>query len=150
MERDISLPSLPKVSQLGVVVRDVDEVVKYYSKLGFGPFRITTKSSSPAIVHGRPEDYTLKIAFGLFGGLELELIQVLKGKTIHKEFLDEKGEGLEHVGFLVEDFEAEVAKWQKLGVSVLQRSKEPDYAYLDTGRIGGVVFELINPKQIGS
>lgn len=135
---------MPRVSQLGVVVSDLDKVVKYYSsEFGLGPFRITTATRSGAIVHGRPTDYKVKLAFAEIGGLELELIQVLEGKTVQKEFLDEKGEGLHHLGFLVNDLEAEVAKWRKSGFSVLQRSKEPLFAYMDTDRIGGVVFELI-------
>jgi 4-hydroxyphenylpyruvate dioxygenase-like putative hemolysin len=140
--------SLPEVCQLGVVVKDVDEAVKYYStKFGLGPFKVTTVSRSGAIVHGKPVDYKVKLAFANIGKLQLELIQVLEGKTIQKEFLDEKGEGLHHLGFQVKDIEAEVAKWKKLGFKVLQRSKEPLFAYMDTDKVAGVIFELIQPSK---
>jgi len=145
MERDLKAKiSLPEVYQLGVVVKDVDEAVKYYStKFGISPFRVTTVSRSGAIVHGKPTNYKAKLAFAEMGRLQLELIQILEGETIQKEFLEKRGEGLHHLGFLVKDLEAEVAKWQKLGFSVLQRSKEPLFAYMDTDRIAGVIFELI-------
>jgi len=146
MEKESKL-SPQQVSQIGVVVKNVDEAVKYFSKLGFGPFRIITKTRNGAMVHGKPMDYVLRIAFGMFGGLELELIQVLKGRTIQKEFLDQNGEGLHHIGFAVKDVDAEVARWGEAGFPVLQRSREPDFAYIDTGRIGGVILELIDQVQ---
>ena len=135
---------LPEVYQLGVVVRDVDAAVKYYSsKFGLGPFRVTTVSRTGAMVYGKPMNYKAKLAFAEMGRLQLELIQILEGETIQKEFLEKRGEGLHHLGFQVKDLEAEVAKWQKLGFKVLQRSKEPLFAYMDTDLVAGVIFELI-------
>lgn len=132
------------------MVRNVDEAVEYYSSnFGIGPFRIMTRHRRSAIVHGKITDYKVKLAFAELGQVQLELIEVLEGETIQTEFLREKGEGLHHLGFHVEDLDAEVSKWEGKGFGVLQRSKPggPGYAYMDTSRVSGVIIELIQPRH---
>ncbi|MCW3992672.1 MAG: VOC family protein, partial [Candidatus Bathyarchaeota archaeon] len=80
--------TLTGVRQVGVVVRNVDEAVEYYSSnFGVGPFRIVIRERKSVIVHGEPADYKVKLAFADLGQIQLELIEVLEGETIHTEFL---------------------------------------------------------------
>jgi catechol 2,3-dioxygenase-like lactoylglutathione lyase family enzyme len=78
-------------------------------------------------------------------GTHLELIEYQKGKTIHKEFLDEKGEGLHHVKVTVKDFNATLEKFKKRGIPVLQMDQPVGgggMAYFDTTQIGGLMIEI--------
>ncbi len=149
MRKETEPITLPPVSQIGVVVRDVDKAIEYYSKnFGLGPFKTIVISRKDAVVRGKPANYKAKLAFADMGQAQLELIEILEGETIQKEFLNSKGEGIHHLGFIVKDLEGEVAKWEKGGFGVLQRSKpgEPGFAYMDTERVGGVILELIQPQ----
>ncbi len=142
---------LPKIGQIGVVVRDLDSAVKYYSEvLGIGPFRLADGRDIPDTTYrGRHEPLKLKQAWALMGDVELELIQVLSGESTHTEFLATKGEGLHHLGFFVEDLEKELDKAKKQGIGVIQSGKIEGggFVYLDTVGIAGVIFELVQRKS---
>ena len=147
-KKDVEKISLSKIVQIGIVVKDVDKAVEYYSKkFNMGPFRVVIAKRSGALVHGKPMDYAQKIAFTQLGDIQIELMQVIEGRPIQKEFLEEKGEGLHHLCFRVEDLDAEIAKWEKQGIKCIQRSKPPGpgFAMMDTTEVGGTIFELSQP-----
>jgi hypothetical protein len=85
------------------------------------------------------------------GPLTLELIELIDGKTVHEDFLKEKGEGIHHLGFAVKDLNKCEEEAEKLGLKVIQGIKREDgsgFAYLDSDRIGGAMFELVQrPAQ---
>lgn len=145
---------LPKLCHIGVVVKDIEKVVEYYaSTFDLRPFRTTIIDRQGAIVRGKLTDYKVKLAFFQLGDIQFELIQMFEGKTIQNEFLRTKSEGLHHIAFIVDDLEAEIVKWKKNGIKVLQRSKkhtpteEDSYAYMDTDMVGGVIFELVQQRK---
>ena len=78
------------------------------------------------------------------------IIQVISGKSIHLEFLDQGSEGLHHLGFFVTQEEKDqiTADLGSKGIGVIQGAKSStgrgSHAYLDTEGIGGVPFELIH------
>lgn len=124
-----------KISQLGIVVKDMDKTAKFLEKLGIGPF--------PTIETPTPSG---KIKIGIFqqGDLQIELIQPLGGNTPHAKFLKEKGEGLHHVSSHVKDIEKELQKLEKIGVKIIERGEifGVKYAYLDTKEKCGFILEL--------
>ncbi len=141
---------LPATSQLGFVVRDTDETARYYERVfGLGPWSIMDGETSSCTNRGKPVTVRGKIGVTQVGPVQFELIQILEGESIHAEFLEERGEGLHHVGFHVRDLDARLEACREAGIEVLQRGtikQGPitiDYAYLDTVSIGGVVFEYI-------
>ena len=138
--------------QIGIVVKNIDETVKYYEEtFGFGPFEIRYVDFQDATYHGEKAGYTGKRAFFYFGPIEIELIELGEGKTIHEDFLREKGEGLHHIAFEVENLLESKGKAESMGFKVTQDFARPDgsgFAYLDSDKIGGVPFELIQrPAQ---
>jgi 4-hydroxyphenylpyruvate dioxygenase-like putative hemolysin len=67
---------------------------------------------------------------------------------VHLEFLRQHGEGIHHLGFRVEDFEAKLQQAKAMGFEVLQTGPFGRfYAYLDTRRQGGIIFELIEAES---
>ena len=138
---------LPPVHQLGYVVADIEKTCKYYeSTLGIGPFCPPFDlDMSGAIFRGKSVQTKVKVAFAKSGDIEIELIQPLEGSNPYTEFLAKHGEGLHHLGFLVEDIEAMKAEF-------LARGLEPvfyhdmvvmEFAYYDTSEVGGVMTELL-------
>lgn len=135
--------------QIGIVVNNIDETVKYYTEMfGFGPYEIKHVDYSDATYYGQPVGYRGKRAFFHLGNIEIELVELIDGKTIHEDFLKECGEGLHHIGFQVESLGESVHKAEQAGFQVTQGFARPDgsgFAYLDSDRTGGVIFELIQP-----
>jgi catechol 2,3-dioxygenase-like lactoylglutathione lyase family enzyme len=138
--------------QVGIVVKSIDETVKFYTEIfGIGPFEIIEKDFSNATYYGKKAGYRGKRAFAQLGPLTLELIELIDGKTVHEDFLKEKGEGIHHLGFAVKDLKKCEEEAEKLGLKVIQGIKREDgsgFAYLDSDRIGGAMFELVQrPAQ---
>ncbi|MFX1335920.1 MAG: VOC family protein, partial [Promethearchaeota archaeon] len=56
------------------------------------------------------------------------------------------GEGLHHIGFIVEDIEQELARMENEGIKVLERGVVQEmvkFAYLDTEKTLGIILEII-------
>jgi 4-hydroxyphenylpyruvate dioxygenase-like putative hemolysin len=135
--------------QIGVIVRDMDEAVKFYEGLGIGPFE-SPKGPAPIVdrqVYGKPApDVKNRISTTQMGAVQLELVQPISGKSLQREFLEKHGEGVNHLAFLVDDLDEEVAKLVEKGFRVVSSGRTLGggaFAYLDTDKIGGIVFELI-------
>lgn len=138
--------ALPPVHQIGMVVRDMDRSIEYYSELfGFGPWNVFTPEYQGRTYRGKPADFSYKIALTDFGNLELELIQVFKGPTVYEDDLGKDGEGLHHLGFMVNNIDERVEIAEGIGIEVIQSGYRPGgkFAYLDTRFIAGVTLELI-------
>jgi methylmalonyl-CoA/ethylmalonyl-CoA epimerase len=150
------MPKDWKFAHAALVVRDMDRAIKYFEALGVGPFPpflggpgmpFTGKT-----VRGEPSDYDmdLRLARGDIGGLHIELIQPLKGRSVYTEFLEEKGEGLHHLAFMVDDIDAEIADMEKRGFKVVQTGAMPNtrWVYLEAGESQGMLIELCQaPKK---
>ena len=133
--------------QVGIIVKSVDETVKYYEQaFGFGPFEVRMVDYPDATYYGERAGYRGKRAFFNLGPIQIELIELIDGKTIHEVFFQEKGEGLHHIAFEVENIEESKRCAEGKGFRVVQNFIRPDgsgFAYIDTDKIGGVIFELI-------
>lgn len=144
------MPKNWKFAHAALVVRDIDKAATVFKALDVGPFPPFLggqgMSFSGKTVHGKPVDYDmdLRIARSDLGGLTVELIQPLKGDSIYQEFLEEKGEGLHHLAFMVDDVDAEIADMEKKGFRVIQTGAMPNtkWAYLEPVESGGPLIEL--------
>jgi methylmalonyl-CoA/ethylmalonyl-CoA epimerase len=136
---------LPAVSQIGVVVENLDRVASFLeSSFGLGPFRVEEPEAPNVWDRGQEKHIKARLGFAMMGEVELELIQILEGDSVHLEFLREHGEGIHHLGFRVTDFEAKLARAKAMGFEVLQTGPVGRfYAYLDTRPQSGLIFELI-------
>jgi methylmalonyl-CoA/ethylmalonyl-CoA epimerase len=135
------------LDHVGVVVKDMDKTIQYLSSLGIGPFE--PPISDPALAEkwfrGEPSDWKVKIRYAKMGPVKLELIQPVEGKNANQEFLEKKGEGIQHIGFTVDDLDREVDKLTTKGIEVIMRMKKPggQSVYLETDAIGGILIELM-------
>jgi methylmalonyl-CoA/ethylmalonyl-CoA epimerase len=130
---------LKKVDQIGIVVRDADAVIKSWTALfGVSPWSYREMGGKDA----KGRDFKVKLAFASLGGVQLELIQPVEGRIFHSAFLEQHGEGLYHLGFYVDDVDAEAANLVKQGATILN-TMPGRFAYMGTGGPGGVIFEVI-------
>ncbi len=135
---------------IGVVVRDMDQAVARLTALGIGPFKPRVlPPENRETFRGKPfvpaEHVTIRIT--QIGNVELELIQPTEGESPHREFLDKKGEGIQHLGFIVNDLQSDVERLTGAGSSVMLTSEFPGgggVAYLDLD-VADLVVELVQP-----
>ena len=155
-DRLSKLLHLPSVTQIGIVVPDLEKAITYYQeKFYLGPFlRIANFQKlgyQETYYMGEPEKFDSTFAFFRLGIMEVEIIQPLYGRSIYRDFLEAKRQGLHHLGFDVnDDFDQRLAAYAKIGIEVLMsgRGSNRAFAYLNTEKVGGVIFELI--KRGGS
>jgi catechol 2,3-dioxygenase-like lactoylglutathione lyase family enzyme len=132
---------------LGVVVKDLDKAIEYFESLGLGPFSPNpSESVTDRKVYGKPANIKLKGAAAKLGPLEVELLQPVEGRSIQSDYLDKKGEGINHIGFVVHDLQKAIRKLEEKGFSVVSSGTLPDsggFAYFNTDQVGGMMIELI-------
>jgi hypothetical protein len=141
---------LPPVSQIGIVVRDMDESIKNLSKfMGIGEWRIDEATFEESdLSAGKP--CKIKLAFAEVGNLEIELIQTIEGRPLYQEFLENKGEGIHHIGIDVPDIYSKLDEFEKQGIEVIHGGSrgQNHFAYLDSEKISGIIIELLQrPKK---
>ena len=141
---------LPKLGQIGYVVKDVNKTVSYYrDTLGVRPWMLLDERPTQCIETGKEVHPLLRIALAYMGAVQVELIQVMEGETIHLNHPADSPWRIHHLGFMVQGINKRLDACRKLGIDVLQRGTikdigfTVDYAYLDTVEQAGVVIELI-------
>ncbi|RLC91631.1 MAG: hypothetical protein DRI39_10040 [Chloroflexi bacterium] len=138
--------TLPPVSQVCIVVRDIEKAADYYtSTFGIGPFSIDEINMEGPILRGKPITLHIKVGFAQSGPLQVELIQPVEGENLYTEFLATHGEGLHHLGFEVDDLKGILAELATEGIEPIFHHDLGfyAYAYLNSDKVGGVIFELL-------
>ena len=140
-----------KIGQIGIVVKDVTASAKFlHEKLGIGPFAIIPLDHCLANYQGEDRSYRLKVGLAGYGGVTIELCEVVAGHPILCDYLPDSGQGVHHIGFYVRDLDAAIAQWAERGGTVLQRGTflpGGGTAYLSTPEYAGMLIELIQmPK----
>jgi len=137
--------------QVGFVVNDIEEAKQKYAFL-FGAEVPATSAcdnpEAPAEVNGEITDATAKLAFfNLTEGVQLELIEPNDTPSAWRDALNEKGEGLHHIAFFVEDMDEAIRDCTAAGMKLLQQGLYSDlkgrYAYMDGQRDYKCIIELL-------
>ncbi|MBW2154949.1 MAG: VOC family protein [Deltaproteobacteria bacterium] len=145
------LLSIPEISQVGIVVRDLNRSLEAYREFfRVGPFTVFEPEYTDKMYRGKPEDFKMRLAIAPWGPVDLELIQPLQGKTIYDELLAARGEGLHHIGCVIQNLSGRIEIFQTLGLQVLQsgRREGASWAYMDTEPLAGIVIELIERHKV--
>jgi catechol 2,3-dioxygenase-like lactoylglutathione lyase family enzyme len=115
------------INQVGIVVNDIEKMVEaYWNILGIGPWSIIPWE--PPLVydrkyHGKLSPAKEKIAISQVGAVQLELVQQIEGDSIYSDFLEEHGEGLHHLNFLVDDVDQVAVTLEREGFPSLQSAR---------------------------
>jgi methylmalonyl-CoA/ethylmalonyl-CoA epimerase len=144
------------LEQVAFVVRDLDAAQEFFAqKMGIPRFYVIENFGSRATektFRGRPAEHNFSIALAYSGDTQIELIQHHSGDTCYKEFLERRGEGMQHLGFFLDDHEQHqrvIAEFLTNGFSVLQSGRFGDalYTYFDTESAIGAVMEIVYLDQ---
>lgn len=153
------LPFLSQgVAKIAIVVDDLEKTVEHYHHLfGIGPWHFHT-FGVPILRkmtrYGKPSSFRIRAALSSMGNTRIELIQQLEGDTVYADFLKRHGNGVQHIGMVVQDMEQAIALAADQGIAVVMEGigygldGDGHFAYLDTEELIGVMVELIErPKR---
>ncbi len=126
-----------RIDHTAIVVRDMDGAIERYRRL-FGA-EPRDRATVP--------DQRVEVAFLPIGDTELELICPTDPSSGVSRFLAQRGEGLHHVGILVQDISAELGRLADQGVELIDRAPRRgthgSIAFVHPRGTGGVLVELI-------
>ncbi len=113
--------------------------------LGCGEFVDLPADDLEYELRGARVSCALALGFARSGNMQIELLQPVRGEGLHVEFLASNGPGLHHLGFIVDDINAEIALADKNGFPKLMSGQFGSlrFCYLDTWDALGLYVELV-------
>ena len=145
--------------QICFVVHDLDAAIEYWRLVN----GVERWSKAYGLAHGQidkkywgePGDFQFSCAYGFAGTTLIELAEHDGGRSVYKDWLDEKGESMHHIGFRLEtaaEYEAALLHYREHGIAEAMSGwfKAPTNApignckwvYVDTRKLIGCYTEL--------
>ncbi|MBV04964.1 MAG: hypothetical protein CL474_03115 [Acidobacteria bacterium] len=134
---------LPRnVLQIAFVVDDVEKYLAMYAKL----FGIETPGTSvtgsheetQSLYRGEPTDGRARVGYIPLDNILLEFIEPIEGPSVWQDYLEQKGNGIHHLAFIVNGVKQVISDLEDFGLPLLQHGSFPQagkapsgqYAYL--------------------
>lgn len=136
----------PGLFQQAYVVADLDAAMAATNTaLGTREWATLPPAMLPYRYRGRSVECSLAIGFARSGDVQIELLQPVAGEGLHAEFLGARGPGAHHLGFLVDDLDAELAAAADAGYPEVMGGEFGSlrFAYADTLADLGLYVELV-------
>lgn len=137
------------VAQIGIIVRDIEQTAEAFAGfLGVDtPAWSWTDGFEKAQTRfrGEPSEARAKLAFFQLGNIEIELIEPDHNPSTWREYLDEHGEGVHHIAFVIKDMKGKTKRLEEEGISLIQKGEYEGgrYAYFDSVPQLKVLLELL-------
>ena len=148
---DLDKNTFSKPHHICIVVKDIEKTKSYYESIGIGPW-----SEYPPLVEYTKLNvidiegfFASRFVYTKIGDMQLQLVQPGEGKTIYKEFLEKKGEGVFHIGFEVADVDSVDEQLTENGLKILASGRRDDgsgFTYYDTRQDAGVTLLIRQTK----
>lgn len=141
------------VTQIAIVVHDIEKTAKAYADffdMDVPPISLTgTQEEAKTVYREEPSLARSKLAFFDMGSVQIELIEPDEYPSTWREHLDEYGEGVHHIAFVVEDLKGTVHTLERKGMPIIQKGEYDGgrYAYVDTTEELKVLFELLENDE---
>ncbi len=129
------------ISHIGIAVKDLDEGIAFYQKLG-----LTLEGTEEVA------SQMVKVAFFPVGDTRIELLAPTSEESPIAKFIEKKGEGIQHIAFAVEDLPEALKETEEDGIRLIDKEPRPgahgaDIAFLHPKSTGGVLIELCKEKH---
>jgi methylmalonyl-CoA/ethylmalonyl-CoA epimerase len=100
-----------KVDHIGVAVRDAEPVIKLYRDV------LGLKLAGDEVV----KEQKVRTIFLPVGDTEIELLESTESDGPVAKFLETKGEGIQHIAFMVEDLDGALKELEAKGVRLIDK-----------------------------
>ncbi|MBN2073864.1 MAG: VOC family protein [Actinobacteria bacterium] len=141
-------PLFTDIHQIGLVVENVKETLKNYTKnYGIGPWNVWEFNSGMVEdmeVRGKKVNYRMMVATCKSFNVDWEIIQPMDDKSIYSGFLEQTGEGLQHINYVVRDYDHAIKHLKNMGVEISQYGNllgKHIYVYFDTEKDAKHIME---------
>ena len=126
-----------KIEHIGIAVKNLKDSNELFSKLFGEPHYKTEEVKSEGV----------NTSFFKVGDNKIELLEATKENSPINKFIEEKGEGIHHIAFDVDDIVAEIKRLKKEGFKVLNETPKKGadnklVAFLHPKSSNGVLIEL--------
>ncbi|TLS48415.1 VOC family protein [Paenibacillus antri] len=142
------------VTQIGLIVRDIERTSEAYAAFFGLPKPEAFWTDAPEVARtefeGRPSAARAKLAFFRLGNLQLELIEPDETPSTWRNHLNERGEGVHHIAFVIDGMQEKTEALASRGFPLQQKGEYTGgrYAYIDTTEALKVLVELLeNDKK---
>lgn len=139
---------LGAICQNGYIVKDIEQAMQEWLKLGIGPWFYLEKATIDEFHYkGQPHNIDLKIALANSGEVQIELIQQVDDvPSMYQDFLGSGREGLQHIAYWTEDYDQAYQHIKDLGFEVVQEGQiggpQGRLAYFDAEAAIGTALEI--------
>jgi methylmalonyl-CoA epimerase len=136
------LDRVGRVEHIGVAVNNVEEVARFYAEA------LGVEVSEPEYFASEG----VKIVFLPTNSGLIELLEPVSETSAIKKFLDNKGEGMHHVCFEVEDIEEVMSRVAAFGAQLIDQTPRigrggKRVAFIHPKSAHGVLVELLENKK---
>lgn len=130
-----------KISHIGIAVKNLEEAIKFYEKLGLQLEAIEEVPSQK-----------VRVAFLPVGEVRIELLEATAEDSPIAKFIEKKGEGVQHIAFQVDDLPAKLAEAEEKEITLIDKAPRPgahgaDIAFLHPKSTNGVLVEFCQEKH---
>ena len=141
-----------EMTQVGIVVRDLDAVIANMKKIfGCEPSFVGETLKSGRKYFGREGNFAARIALFDFCNIQFEYMMPTEGESIWQDFLDEHGEGLQHVSFRVKNYDDAAAQMAQAGAVAemqgLAMARPVRWDFFNTEPMLGFSVECSSPME---
>jgi methylmalonyl-CoA/ethylmalonyl-CoA epimerase len=140
MENLVSV-KLYKMIQVGFAVHNADKIAKIWSDaFGFSNWRSHERSG----IDGKGNPWRTKLVISRMGEVDFELIEPIQGRIAQSRMLETYGEGIHHIMFTVDDFDATMSQLTgRPGFRVVIKTDTLSYIEVP----GGVTYEIVGFRE---
>ena len=125
-----------KLDHVGIIVKNVDATAAAVERtIGL---KLTETANYKDI---------LRVGFIPIGGVDIELLEPTTSEGLNAEFLRDRGEGVHHMAFQVDNLDAAVAAAVEQGAQVIlgptEGARGKRIVFLAGDELGGTIIELL-------
>ncbi len=123
--------NISHIEHIGIAVNSIDEALKYWEGvLGLKHYAIEEVF-----------DQKVRTAFLKIGETKIELLEPTSPESTIAKFLENKGEGVHHIAYRVDDVAAALAEVEQKGVRLIDKAPR--------GGAEGLSIAFLHPKSTG-
>jgi methylmalonyl-CoA epimerase len=131
-----------KIDHVAIAVKELSAVVDFWNQtLGLGEphFEVV-------------DEQKVRIAMFQTGESRIELLEPISNDSPISKFLEKRGAGIHHIALRVKDIESALEQLKSSGIRLIDESPKigaegSKIAFIHPGSTGGVLLELVEPKE---